>query len=35
MNASVAKRIEDELMLGSDYLWPGRFRERPHIPARQ
>ena len=26
--ASVEKWMEDKLMLGSDNLWPGRFRER-------
>jgi integrase len=29
--ASVAKWMEDPLMVGSEYLWPGRFHERLHI----
>ncbi len=27
--------MEDELMVGSEYLWPGRFHERLHISTRQ
>ncbi len=33
--ASVEKWMEDELMVGSEYLWPGRFHERLHILTRQ
>ena len=33
--ASIAKWMEDELMVGSEYLWPGRFHERLHISTRQ
>ncbi len=33
--ASVAKRMEDPLMVGSEYLWPGRFHECLHIFTRQ
>lgn len=33
--ASVAKWMEDQLMVGSEYLWPGRFHERRHISTRQ
>ncbi len=33
--ASVEKWMEDELMIGSEYLWPGRFHERLHISTRQ
>ena len=33
--ASLEKWIQDPLMVGSEYLWPGRFHERPHISARQ
>ena len=32
---SVEKWMEDELMVGSEYLWPGRFHERLHISTRQ
>lgn len=32
---SVAKWMEDPLMIGSEYLWPGRFPERLHISTRQ
>jgi integrase len=27
--------MQDRLMVGSDYLWPGRFRERLHISTRK
>lgn len=27
--------MEDEIMFGSEYLWPGRFYERLHISTRQ
>lgn len=33
--ASVEKWMEDEVMIGSEYLWPGRFHERLHISTRQ
>lgn len=33
--ASVVKWIGDELIVGSEYLWPGRFHERLHISTRQ
>ncbi len=33
--ASVEKWMEDELMVGSEYLWPGCFHERLHISTRQ
>lgn len=33
--ASLAKWMEDPLMVGSGYLWPGRFHERLHISTRQ
>ena len=33
--ASVAKWLEDPLMVGSQFLWPGRFLERLHISTRQ
>ena len=33
--ASVAKWMDDPLMVGSEYLWPGRFQEHLHISTRQ
>lgn len=33
--ASVEKWKENELMVGSENLWPGRFHERPLISTRQ
>lgn len=33
--ASVAKWMDDPLMIGSEFLWPGRFHERLHISTRQ
>jgi hypothetical protein len=33
--ASVAKWMEDPIMVGSEYLWPGRFHERVHISTRR
>lgn len=33
--ASVAKWMDDPLIIGSEYLWPGRFHERLHISTRQ
>jgi len=32
---SVAAWINDPLMSGHKYLWPGRFHDRPHISTRQ
>lgn len=32
---SLAKWMEDPLMVGSENLWPGRFHERLHISTRQ
>jgi site-specific recombinase XerC len=32
---SVAKWMGDPLMVGSEFLWPGRFHERLHISTRQ
>jgi site-specific recombinase XerC len=32
---SVAKWIEDPLIVGSEFLWPGLFHERLHISTRQ
>ena len=33
--ASVEKWMEDEIMVGSEYPWPGRFHERLHISTHQ
>ncbi|SFR47437.1 Phage integrase family protein [Yoonia tamlensis] len=33
--ASVAKWMEAPLMVGSEFLWPGRFHGRLHISTRQ
>jgi lambda repressor-like predicted transcriptional regulator len=33
--ASVSKWMDDPLMVGSEYLWPGRFYEMLHISTRQ
>ena len=33
--ASVAKWMEDPLMVGSEFLWSGRFHERFYISTRQ
>ena len=32
---SLQRWIDDPLMIGSEYLWPGRFHERLHISTRQ
>lgn len=32
---SLAAWLEDPMMTGSEYLWPGRFHERLHISTRQ
>lgn len=32
---SLADWIAHPLMIGHEYLWPGRFHERPHISTRQ
>lgn len=31
---SLRRWIEDPAMRGSEYLWPGRFHDRPHITPR-
>jgi len=33
--ASLHRWMKDPLMVGSEYLWPGRFHERLHISTRQ
>ena len=33
--ASLDKWMQEPLMVGSEYLWPGRFHERRHISTRQ
>lgn len=33
--SSLADWIAHPLMIGHEYLWPGRFRDRPHISTRQ
>ena len=33
--ASLVKWMKEPLMIGSEYLWPGRFHERLHISTRQ
>ena len=33
--ASLERWMRDPLMVGSEYLWPGRFHERLHISTRQ
>jgi integrase len=32
---SLAVWLEDPMMIGSEFLWPGRFHERLHISTRQ
>ncbi len=32
---SLAAWLQDPMMIGSEYLWPGRFHERRHISTRQ
>ncbi len=32
---SLADWIDHPLMIGHEYLWPGRFHDRPHISTRQ
>ncbi len=32
---SLARWMDEPLMVGSEYLWPGRFHERLHISTRQ
>ena len=32
---SLLRWLEEPLMIGSEYLWPGRFHERLHISTRQ
>jgi integrase len=33
--ASLEKWIGSPAMIGSEFLWPGRFHDRPHISTRQ
>ncbi|MGB0901573.1 tyrosine-type recombinase/integrase, partial [Halocynthiibacter sp.] len=33
--SSLARWMREPLMVGSEYLWPGRFHERIHISPRQ
>ena len=33
--ASLTRWMREPLMIGSEYLWPGRFHERLHISTRQ
>ncbi len=35
IRASVEKWLENELMVGSEYLWPGRFHKRLYVSTRQ
>ena len=32
---ALADWIQDPVMIGHEYLWPGRFHDRPHISTRQ
>ncbi len=32
---SISQWLADPLMIGSEFIWPGRFHERPHISTRQ
>lgn len=32
---SIARWMQEPLMVGSEFLWPGRFHERLHISTRQ
>ena len=32
---SIERWMREPLMIGSEYLWPGRFHERLHISTRQ
>lgn len=32
---SITSWLDDPLMIGSEYLWPGRFHDRLHISTRQ
>ena len=32
---SIETWVDDELMIGSEYMWPGRFHDRLHISTRQ
>lgn len=34
-NKSLARWMDEPLMIGSEFLWPGRFHERLHISTRQ
>ncbi|MEO1421222.1 MAG: tyrosine-type recombinase/integrase [Pseudomonadota bacterium] len=33
--ASLRQWLDDPMMIGSEFFWPGRFHERPHISTRQ
>ena len=33
--ASLLRWLEDPALIGSAFLWPGRFHDRPHISTRQ
>ncbi len=33
--AALDRWMQEQLMIGSEYLWPGRFHERLHISTRQ
>ncbi|KZK81972.1 Tyrosine recombinase XerC [Pseudovibrio sp. W64] len=33
--SALSKWIDSSEMIGSEYLWPGRFHDRPHISTRQ
>ncbi|WP_075699597.1 tyrosine-type recombinase/integrase [Pseudovibrio brasiliensis] len=33
--SALLKWIDSPEMIGSEYLWPGRFHDRPHISTRQ
>ncbi|WP_208995151.1 tyrosine-type recombinase/integrase [Pseudovibrio sp. Alg231-02] len=33
--SALSKWIDSPEMIGSEYLWPGRFHDRPHISTRQ
>ena len=32
---SLVRWLDDPKMIGSEFLWPGRFHDRPHISTRQ
>jgi site-specific recombinase XerC len=33
--SSVLRWLESPAMIGSEFLWPGRFHDRPHVSTRQ